>query len=131
MRYLLLVGHAKIASGLQSALEMLLGPREFIRSCGMEEGMGPEGFCQEFKKLIADIAAEDQVVLLADIAGGSPQKNALSVLDNHGLGNDVIVFGGANLAMAITAVMGLEDGLELDVIRDAMLSEGAQSVRQI
>lgn len=131
MRYLLLVGHAGLARGMQSALEMLLGPREFILSCGMEEGMGPQGFCKELETLLEPITEQDDVVLLADIAGGSPQKSALSMLHNKGLGSKTLVFGGANLAMAIAAVMGLEDGLTMDTIKDAMLAEGAQAVRQV
>lgn len=131
MKYLLIVGHATLARGIEGALEMLLGSREFICSCGMEDGMSPNDFRQKFAQLIDPITAQDEVVLLADIAGGSPLKNALVALDDKGLGNNVNVFGGANLAMAIAAVMGIEDGLGMDAIRDAMLSEGSQSVKQI
>jgi hypothetical protein len=42
-----------------------------------------------------------------------------------------IVLGGANLPMAISAVMGIDDGLDLDAIRDAMLADGSQSVKQL
>lgn len=131
MRYLLLVGHAGLARGVQSALEMLLGPREFVLSCGMEEGMGQQDFCRELERLTDPMTMQDDVVLLADIAGGSPQKSAYAVLDNKGLGSKALVFGGANLAMAIAAVMGLEDGLSMDTIKDAMLAEGAMAVRQV
>ena len=131
MKYLLIVGHATLARGIEGALEMLLGSREFIRSCGMEDGMSPHDFRQKFAQLIDPITAQDEVVLLVDIAGGSPLKNALVALDDKGLGSNVSVFGGANLAMAIAAVMGIEDGLDMDAIRDAMLSEGSQSVKQI
>lgn len=131
MRYLLLVGHSTLAQGIEGALAMLMGPRSFVLSCGMEDGMGPDLFRRRLAEVIAPIADEDEVVLLADIAGGSPLKNALVALDDKGLGEHVTVFGGANLAMAISALMGIEDGLDMDAIRDAMLTDGAQAVRQI
>jgi hypothetical protein len=33
--------------------------------------------------------------------------------------------------MAISAVMGIDDGLDLDSIGDAVLSDGAQAVKQL
>lgn len=131
MKYMLLVSHATLATGIEGALEMLLGSRDFIRACGMEDGMTPEAFRAKLEQVIAPITPQDEIVLLADIAGGSPLKNALVALDDKGLGEKAIVFGGANLPMAISACMGIEDGLDLDAIRDALLVDGTQAVKQI
>lgn len=131
MKYLLLISHATIAQGIASALEMLLGSRPFVRACGMEEGMAPDEFRAELSRTLASVTADDEVVILSDIGGGSPFKSALAVLEDKGLGNAIMAFGGANLPMAIAAVMGIEDGLGMDAIHDAVLSEGAQAVRQL
>ena len=131
MKYLLLVSHAGLAQGIEGALEMLLGSRSFVIACGMQDGVSPDAYRAQLAQSIASVTPEDEVVVLADIAGGSPLKNALVALDDKGMGNSVIVFGGANLAMAISACMGIDDGLPLDAIRDAMLSEGSQAVRQV
>lgn len=131
MKYLLIVGHATIAEGIEGALDMLLGARSFVVACGMHDGMTPEMFRAEIAKKLAGVSAQDELVVLGDIAGGSPLKNTLVALDDKGLGDRVMVFGGANLAMAISAVMGIDDGLALDAIRDAMLVDGAQSVKQV
>ena len=42
-----------------------------------------------------------------------------------------MVFGGVNLAMAISALMAIEDGMDLEAIRDSILSDGTQAVKQI
>lgn len=131
MKYLLLVSHAGLAQGIEGALEMLLGSRTFVLACGMQDGMSPDAYRTQLSQAIASVTPEDEIVVLADIAGGSPLKNALVALDDKGLGENVVVFGGANLPMAISACMGIDDGLPLDAIRDAMLSEGAQAVRQV
>lgn len=131
MKYLVLVSHATLARGIEGALEMLLGSRAFVIACGMEYDMTPDAFRATFAKAIAPITADDEVILLADIAGGSPLKNALVALDDKGLGDKVVVCGGANLPMAISACMGIDDGLDLDALRDALLAEGTQAVRQL
>lgn len=131
MKYLLLVGHAALPEGLEGALTMLLGARPFVLACGMRDGASVSDYRAELAKRIAPITSQDQVVVLGDISGGSPLKNALVALDDKGLGEQVMVFGGANLAMAISAVMGIDDGLDMDAIRDAMLLEGSQAVRQV
>lgn len=130
MRYLLLVSHSTFAQGIKGALEMLLGPREFVISCGMLDNMSPDAFMEELNEVILPITAEDEVVILADIAGGSPLKTALAALEGKDLGQRIVAFGGANLPMAISALMGIEDGLDLEAIRDALLLEGTQAVRQ-
>ncbi len=131
MKHLLLVSHAALAQGIESALEMLLGARSYVFACGMLEDEGPEAFRAQLAKVVEPWGANDEVVLMADIAGGFPHKSALAVLEEKGLGEKVIAFGGANLPMAISAVMGIEDELDLDALRDAMLSEGAQAIKQL
>lgn len=131
MKYLLLVSHASLARGIEEALNMLLGPRDFVIACGMEEGTSPADFQASLAAKLADVSDKDEVVLLADIAGGSPHKTAMVALGEAGLGERTYAFGGANLPMAISAVMGIEDDLDLDAIRDAMLVDGAQAVRQL
>lgn len=131
MKHLLIVSHAGFAGGIESALQMLLGSRAFVFSCGMEDGMGSDQFRAKLAEVIAPISAYDEVVVLGDIAGGSPLKSAIAVLDDKGLAGNVMAFGGVNLAMAISALMGIEDGLPMDDIRDALLSDGVQAVKQV
>jgi PTS system N-acetylgalactosamine-specific IIA component len=131
MKYLLLIGHANLAEGINGALDMLLGSRPFVISCGMEDGTTPDAFRAKLTGKLSTVMPEDEVVVLGDISGGSPLKNALVTLDDKGLGDKVRVFGGANLPMAISAVMGIDDGLDLDSIGDAVLSDGAQAVKQL
>ncbi len=131
MKYLLLVGHSTLAEGIEGALDMLLGSRPYVIACGMHDGTTPDAFRAELAGRIEAITAQDEVVVLGDISGGSPLKNALVTLAGKGLGDNVMVFGGANLAMAISAVMGIDDGLDLTSIRDAMLMDGSQAVKQV
>lgn len=73
MRYLILVSHGTFAPGLHNALGMMAGSdREDIRSTSLLDGMDVDTFRANFTELVKDITAEDEIILTADIIGGSP-----------------------------------------------------------
>lgn len=131
MKYLLIVSHATFAEGIRAALEMLLGPRDGLFACGLAEEDSPQDFKNRLRDTLGDVTAGDEFVVLADIAGGSPERSAVEVLDDMGMAERKIVLGGANLPMAISAVMGIEEGFDLEALRDGLLADGTQAVRQL
>ncbi len=73
MRYLILVSHGTFAPGLHNALGMMAGSdREDIRSTSLLDGMDVYTFRVRFAQLVQDITPEDEIILTADIIGGSP-----------------------------------------------------------
>ena len=75
MRYLILVSHGTFAPGLHNALGMMAGSdREDIRSTSLLDGMDVDTFRANFAELVGDITPEDEIILTADIIGGSPQN---------------------------------------------------------
>ena len=132
MRYLLIVGHAGIAEGIVSAFEMLMGSREYVIACGLTAQDGPDQYREVLAERLGVVGAEDDVVVLADVAGGYPVRCALETLASRGMDQrHMLVCGGANLPMVLSAIMGIDDGLGLDAIRDALLAEGTQAVCEI
>ena len=131
MRYVVLVSHGTFAPGLHSVLKMLAGgEREDILSASMEDGMGADVFTQRFQKAIEAIKQEDEIILLADIIGGSPLTNALDVLSQKGLLGRTRAFGGMNLPMALTASM-MKDGMDMDALADGMLQESRNAIQEM
>lgn len=130
MRYLLLVSHGTFAPGLHSVLEMLVGKRDDILSCSLRDGEGAEQYVSELEQTISPIAADDEVIVLGDLIGGSPLTNALNTLAGHGLLAKTRAFGGMNVPMALTAAMDLQTD-DLDALCDSMLSEGKEAQRAV
>lgn len=130
MRYLLLVSHGTFAPGLHSVLDMLGGAREDVLSCSLKDGMGADEYVENLKRTIEPIGAEDEVVVLGDIIGGSPLTNALKVLSDRGLLGRTSAFGGANLPMALTALMQLQT-TDLPSLKAAMVSEAREAAREM
>ena len=103
MKYVVMVSHGTLAPGLHSVLKMLGGKdREDVLSASMEDGMGADDFVLRFNETIAGVKDEDEIILLADIIGGSPLTNALDVLSQRGMLRKTMAFGGMNLPMALT-----------------------------
>lgn len=104
MRYLILVSHGTFAPGLHNALGMMAGSdREDIRSTSLLDGMDVDTFRANFAELVQDITAEDEIILTADIIGGSPLTTALDVLTEKGLLGKTLAIGGMNLPLVLTA----------------------------
>ena len=98
MKYVVLVSHGTFAQGLHSVLKMLAGgDRADVLSTGMEDGMGADVFAERFKETISPIGDEDEIILLADIIGGSPLTNALDVAAKAGMLDRTRAYGGMNL----------------------------------
>ena len=104
MRYLILVSHGTFAPGLHNALGMMAGSdREDIRSTSLLDGMDVDTFRANFAELVQDITPEDEIILTADIIGGSPLTTALDVLTEKGLLGKTLAIGGINLPLVLTA----------------------------
>lgn len=104
MRYLILVSHGTFAPGLHNALGMMAGSdREDIRSTSLLDGMNVDTFRANFAELVQDITPEDEIILTADIIGGSPLTTALDVLTEKGLLGKTLAIGGMNLPLVLTA----------------------------
>lgn len=92
--------------------------------------MGADVFVANFKQAIADVTANDEVVLMGDIQGGSPLTNAMNEIAFAGMLSSTIVFAGMNLPMAMTAFMGLATG-DLEELRSRLVEESRAGITEI
>ena len=127
MKYVILVSHGKFANGLNDALSMLAGNREDILSVGLENGKSVDEFTALFTEKIKEITADDEVILLGDIIGGSPLTNATNVLVNKGI--KTVILGGTNLPLALTTVL-MKDTVSLDEIADQVLEQARMAMQE-
>ena len=130
MKYVLLVSHGTFANGLQSVLEMMAGSdRNDILSTNLINGMTVERFEGEVEKLVQEITQEDQIILLADLIGGSPLTTTLNVLSKKDMLKNTMVFGGMNLSLALNAVL-MKDVLKQDEFKQVLIEESKESIKE-
>lgn len=130
MRYLVLVSHGTLAPGMHSVLRMLSGERDDVLSASLEDGMSADDYVANLKNALEVVTADDEVVLLGDIIGGSPLTNAMNVLSEKGLLGSTVACGGMSLPMAMTALMTLQTA-DLTSLVSSMLSEARDGARQL
>ena len=130
MNYVLLVSHGTFANGLHSVLEMMAGSdRNDILSTNLINGMTVERFEGEVEKLVQEITQEDQIILLADLIGGSPLTTTLNVLSKKDMLKNTMVFGGMNLSLALNAVL-MKDVLKQDEFKQVLIEESKESIKE-
>lgn len=130
MRYLILVSHGTFAPGLHNALGMMAGrDREDIRSTSLLDGMDVDTFRANFAELVGDITAEDEIILTADIIGGSPLTTALDVLTEKGLLGKTLAIGGMNLPLVLTAAFADAD-TPLDELEAELTGEAKDQIKR-
>lgn len=130
MRYLILVSHGTFAPGLHNALGMMAGSdREDIRSTSLLDGMDVDTFRANFAELVGDITAEDEIILTADIIGGSPLTTALDVLTEKGLLARTLAIGGMNLPLVMTAAFADAD-TPLDALEAELTGEAKDQIKR-
>lgn len=129
LRYIIVVSHGEFAPGLVNATSMLIGQQKNLLCTSMLDGMGAEAYIENFRSLIQNITSEDQVILLADLAEGSPMTNALNTLSESGLLENVVALAGMNLPMVVTAAMLDEDLQDKEDVREAILEEAHNQLR--
>ena len=130
MRYLILVSHGTFAPGLHNALGMMAGSdREDIRSISLLDGMDVDTFRANFAELVGDITAEDEIILTADIIGGSPLTTALDVLTEKGLLGKTLAIGGMNLPLVLTAAFA-DAETPLEELEQELTGEAKDQIKQ-
>ena len=94
LRYVFIVSHGMLAKGMHDAVKMLSGNEsDEIRSIGLARDMGADEFAAGFRELLKPVQAEDEIILFADIVGGSPLSTAANVIAEEGLLEKTLMIG--------------------------------------
>ena len=125
MKYVVLVSHGEFAPGLHKAVNMLAGEeRADVLSTSLSNGMGADEFAENVKSVLSVVGAEDEIILFADIVGGSPLATTANVLMEMDLLGRTRMIGGMNLPLVLTCVLSKDDEETSELIDE--LIEGAK-----
>ena len=131
MKYVLLVSHGTLATGLHRALDMMAGEgRKDILSTSLENGMSTDTYESNVKELIEPITNEDEIIVLADIIGGSPLTIAIKTLSDRGLLDRVVAFGGVNFPLALNTVL-MKDSMEIKELKKYVINESRIAIDEL
>ncbi len=130
MKYVLLVSHGVMAQGVQSVVEMLGGgKREDVLAVSLQNGMGADEFAENVKAAIKGMKPEDEILVFADIIGGSPLATAANVIAEAGLIGSTVMVGGMNFPLVLSAVLQ-KDFMETDKLIQAIIPEARGAMQE-
>lgn len=102
MRSILIVSHGTMAKGIFESASMIFGELNNVHYICLENGMGIEKFSFLLNKLLDKISGSNEIVVLADLKGGSPYNTTVSLLSEKALLDKSVVFSGMNLPMLLS-----------------------------
>lgn len=104
MRNIVLVSHGTLAEGVYRAAKMIYGDLKNVDYLCLEENMDIESFRQKLSILLDNIKNSDEIVLLADLKGGSPYTSAATLLSEKGMLEKSVIISGLNLPLILTVL---------------------------
>ena len=115
---LLLVSHRGIATGMKSAISMVMGAvADQITTMELTEDEGIEQFAVRLEEYVCSwLTVGRKGLIFADLRGGTPYNRAELILSQHGLKDRARVISGMNLPMVVDAVLRDMDVCSLDEI---------------
>lgn len=120
MRKLLVATHERFASGIMETLKLIMGENEDISeiSAYVEPGFDMQ---KEAEKKIHELDEEDELIIVADIMGGSVANVFSSYIQS-----EVHIITGLNLPLLIS----LAQDLNSDVSTDELIKNAIQMGRE-
>lgn len=129
MKYIVLVSHGQLAQGMNSVLEMFAGKRDDILYTSLENGMSTETYRENFKKIINTVNMEDELIVFADILGGSPLTMALEEISEINMLDRSTVFVGMNVSACLTATLMKDSITNQECFVENILNEGKSGLQ--
>ena len=130
MKYVVLVSHGEFAPGLHKAVNMLAGEeREDVLSTSLVNGMGADEFAENVKQVLSVVGEDDEIILFADIVGGSPLATTANVLLETGLLAKTRMIGGMNLPLVLTCVLSKDDE-ETTELSDELIEGAREQIKE-
>ena len=130
MKYVVLVSHGEFAPGLHKAVNMLGGEdREDVLSTSLKNGMGADEFADNIRELLSVVGEDDEIIMFADIVGGSPLATAANVIAEKGLLARTTMIGGMNLPLVLTAVLGKDD-VDTEELKEEIIEGAKEQIKE-
>ncbi len=124
---IILTGHGGFASGMEKAMRQILGEQTQFIAIDFPETSTTARLTEQLEQAVATLDAEEDIVCLADLLGGTPFRVA-STLAMQKAGREVIA--GTNLQLLLEMVLD-RDGLSGEAFRLQALECGHRGLTSL
>lgn len=123
---ILIIGHGNYATGALSATRLVAGAPDNVYALDFVEGMAPEELKEKMSALLASIP-DKEVLVMADLAGGTPFRTAVELKMAGETGKDIRVVAGTNMPALMEAAFS-SDSMSLAELAADVVTTGAEGV---
>ena len=121
---ILVVAHAELGQTLINTVEFILGgEQEQIMAISIDIQQNPDLLRKKIKQGIARVRAENGVIILTDMFGGTPSNLSYSFLEE----GSVEVISGVNLPILLKAVTARKK-MDMEKLTAALVDHGKKSI---
>lgn len=115
MRKFLIASHGRLASGMKSSLDILLGASKNVTV--LDAYVDESNIPSQIEEFYASLNPQDQAILLTDLYGGSVNQMLYQTLNRQ---PKPILVAGVNLALVLELVADCESELTLDQLQETI-----------
>ena len=98
---IILASHGEFAKGIMQSGSMIFGEQENVAAVTLMPSEGPDDFRAKLKEAIASFDSQEEVLILADLWGGTPFNQSNTLFEEHK--DKWAIVSGMNLPMLIEA----------------------------
>jgi len=121
---LVIAAHGHLAEELVATAEQIVGTLALTATCSIEPGASPEVIREQMRRAVSAVDTGDGVLVLADLFGGTPCNQGLTLTREHRLE----VLTGVNLPMVLKANSLRAEALTLPELATALTRYGQKNI---
>ncbi|MGL4570092.1 MAG: PTS galactosamine/N-acetylgalactosamine transporter subunit IIA [Clostridium sp.] len=122
----IITGHGSFATGMLSSLKLIAGEIENLSGVNFTEDDSTETLEEKLKSSINEMKC-DEIIILSDLAGGSPFKVS-AMISNTVNDKKIKVISGTNLGMLLEVSL-CRDGMDAEELLQFAKTSGANSIK--
>ncbi|MFM1525215.1 MULTISPECIES: PTS sugar transporter subunit IIB [Helcococcus] len=125
---IILASHGSLAEGVKEAGQMIFGQQSNLATCTLMPNEGPDDIRNKIESAIKSFDNQDQVLILADLYGGTPFNQSSALL--AGKEDKWAIVAGLNLPMFIEALSSrMDPEMNAHDIAKHLVSETRQNIK--
>ncbi|MBK7857159.1 MAG: PTS sugar transporter subunit IIA [Archangiaceae bacterium] len=121
---LVVATHGRLGHELLATTEQIVGPLACVTACSVEPGASADELRDRIREAVARVDQGDGVLVLADLAGGSPCTQSMALCSKQNLE----VVSGVNLPMVIKASSLRNEGHSVNALAQALVQYGQRNI---
>jgi PTS system mannose-specific IIA component len=121
---LVVATHGHLAEEMVATAEQIVGKLSAVATCSIAPGASPEDIRARMREAVDEVETGEGVIVLADLVGGTPCNQSLSLCQECQLE----VLTGVNLPMLLKANSLRNEGLPLTDLARALTQYGQKNI---